>query len=117
MSRIVNLALNAADHLVGKKRLDAAASILRNYLSTNQPDPQVLQRLGRIYLAQGRSAEAIPLLQQALDCFVEPSSTAQSIQTDRAVSNMVSSESAATEPAFDSSSTRTDIDPLFIPTH
>lgn len=69
MSRVVSLALNAADHLMSKGRLDAAASILQNYLSTNQPDGSVLQRLGRIYLAQGRSEEAIHLLQQALTCF------------------------------------------------
>ncbi|MEM7082197.1 MAG: tetratricopeptide repeat protein [Pseudomonadota bacterium] len=69
MSRIVNLALNAADHLVSKGRLDAAASILRNYLSTNDANPRVLQRLGRIYLKQGRSAEAVPLFQEALVSF------------------------------------------------
>ncbi len=74
MSRVVSLALNAADHLVSKGRLDAAASILQNYLSTNHPDGSVLQRLGRIYLAQGRSEEAILLLQKALTCFQQESS-------------------------------------------
>lgn len=69
MSRVSSLAINAADHLVSKGRLDAAASILRNYLSTNPALPDILQRLGRILLAQGRSSEAIPLLQQALQEF------------------------------------------------
>ena len=69
MSRVSALAINAADHLVVKGRLDAAASILRNYLATNPPKPEILQRLGRILLALGRSEEAIPLLQQALSEF------------------------------------------------
>ena len=75
MSRVVYLALNAADHLMSKGRLDAAASILQNYLSTNHPDGSVMQRLGRIYLAQGRSEEAVHLLQQALTCFQNQSTT------------------------------------------
>lgn len=63
------MAINAADHLVAKGRLDAAASILKNYLSTNKPLPEILHRLARILLAQGRSAEAVPYLQQALTEF------------------------------------------------
>ncbi len=69
MSRVSSLAINAADHLVAKGRLDAAASILKNYLSTNKPLPEILQRLARILLAQGRSAEAVPYLERALIVF------------------------------------------------
>lgn len=98
MSRIIHLALNAADHLVSKGRFDAAASILQNYLSTNRPDPQVLQRLGRIYLSQGRSAEAVPLLQQALTCFTGDDSC----------------ESEGDADSFDAVSTQTGLDDRFI---
>lgn len=66
MSKVSSLAINAADHLVSKGRLDAAASILRNFLSTNMPRPEILQRLGRILLAQGRGAEAVPYFEKAL---------------------------------------------------
>ncbi|NNF15192.1 MAG: tetratricopeptide repeat protein [Gammaproteobacteria bacterium] len=66
MSKVSTLAINAADHLVSKGRLDAAASILRNFLATNAPQPVILQRLGRILLAQGRGAEAIPVFEKAL---------------------------------------------------
>lgn len=99
MSRIVHLALNAADHLVSKGRLDAAASILQNYLSTNRPDPQVLQRLGRVYLAQGRSAEAVPLLQQALQQFSQPDNH------------------PAHEADVDPAATHTDLDNRFVANH
>lgn len=85
MSRVSSLAINAADHLVSKGRLDAAASILRNYLSTNQPKAEVLHRLGRIYLAQGRSAEAVPLLQQALKQFKHTETNQAALQTAPAV--------------------------------
>jgi len=71
MCRVSLLAINAADHLVSKNRLDAAASILRNFLSNHPPRADILQRLGRILMAQGRSAEAIPLFEQALTVFRE----------------------------------------------
>ena len=108
MSRVVLLALNAADHLMAKGRLDAAASILQNYLSTSRPEPEVLQRLGRIYLAQGRSAEAVPLLQQALTCFSGPVTATESIKPEN-------SSSPALD--FDPSSTQTNIEPRFISSH
>lgn len=69
MKRVCRLAVNAADHLVAKKRLDAAASILENYLSAYEEHPDVLRRLGRIRLAQGRPKDAAPLLERALHCY------------------------------------------------
>lgn len=87
MSRVSSLAINAADHLVAKGRLDAAASILKNYLSTNAAMPEILQRLARILLAQGRSAEAVPYLQQALTVFkdADVQEPGQDIQLQRDV--------------------------------
>lgn len=76
MSRVSLLAINAADHLASKGRLDAAASILRNYLSNHPPRAEILQRLGRILLAQGRTAEAVPLLEQALSVIREQENAA-----------------------------------------
>lgn len=69
MSRVRRLAINAADHLVDKGRLDAAASILENYLSAHPQNPEILRRLGRIRLEQGRADEAMTLLQSALDLY------------------------------------------------
>ncbi len=109
MSRVVYLALNAADHLVSKGRLDAAASILQNYLSTNDPEPMVMQRLGRIYLTQGRSAEAVPLLQEALMCFQQ--------QTQARPSDPNASNDQNDSAGFDPAATQTNIDERFMATH
>lgn len=87
MNRVSALAINAADHLVSKGRLDAAASILRNYLSANSPRPEILQRLGRILIAQGRTAEAIPLLESALNQFSQPDDPASSDDTSDATAD------------------------------
>ncbi len=111
MSRVVYLALNAADHLVSKGRLDAAASILRNYLSTNEPEPMVMQRLGRIYLSQGRSAEAVPMLQEALEYFQKQAIENSSSQSANATANELASS------AFDPSATQTSLDDQFIAMH
>ncbi len=70
MSRVRHLAINAADHLVRKGRLDSAASILENYLSAHPECGGILRRLGRIRLAQGRADLARPLLEQALKLYV-----------------------------------------------
>ncbi len=113
MSRVVYLALNAADHLVSKGRLDAAASILQNYLSTNDPEPMVMQRLGRIFLAQDRSAEAVPLLQEALVCFqqqAQANSNSSSPNPNASVNHTVS-------PHFDPAATQTNIEDHFIAMH
>ncbi len=109
MSGVVYLALNAADHLVSKGRLDAAASILRNYLSTNDPEPMVMLRLGRIYLSQGRSAEAIPVLHEALVYFQQQAQDSPSGHEVNTVAN---------QPAgFDPSATQTSLDDQFIAMH
>jgi Flp pilus assembly protein TadD len=75
MSRVRRLAINAADHLVGKGRLDAAASILENYLSAHAESPDIVRRLGRIRLQQGRPDLATQLLQRALRLYAETDST------------------------------------------
>ncbi len=62
------LAIRTADHLVERGEPEAAANILQRYLAAYPPSAQVLQRLGRLRLAQGKSAEAAALLQQALAC-------------------------------------------------
>ena len=111
MSRVVYLALNAADHLVSKGRLDAAASILQNYLSTNDPEPMVMQRLGRIFLAQGRSSEAVPLLQEAQMFFQQQAQANSSRPTPNA------SADHTVSAHFDPAATQTNIDDHFIAMH
>jgi len=71
MSRVRRLAINAADHLVRKERFDAAASILENYLSAHPECADIVRRLGRIHLAQGRPDLATPLFQRALTMYGE----------------------------------------------
>ena len=77
VSRVRRLAVNAADHLMEKKRWEAAASILENYLNS-QPasshDPDVLRRLGKVRLAQGEPKAAAKLFEQALHGYREAQS-------------------------------------------
>lgn len=74
MSRVRLLALNAADHLIIKKRPDAAASILENYLSAHPACPATLRCLGRVRLEQRRPDLAVPLFRQALALYAEDTS-------------------------------------------
>lgn len=67
LMRAYKLAVNASDHLVSRDQIDAAAEILVRYLEKHPPRPGVLRRLARIRMAQGRPAEAVPLLRQALE--------------------------------------------------
>ncbi len=72
MSRVRRLAVNAADHLIGKKRYEAAASILENFLNGNPEAPghaEVLRLLGKVRLAQGQAQAAARLFERALQCF------------------------------------------------
>lgn len=64
--RAFSLAIHSADHLVSKRHYIAAAKILERYLNLHPPHASILRRLGRIRLRQGRPAEAIPLLCEAL---------------------------------------------------
>ncbi|MEO1574034.1 MAG: tetratricopeptide repeat protein [Pseudomonadota bacterium] len=66
MSRVRTIAINAADHLVAKNRLEAAASILEKYLSTHRDCPEVLRRLGRIRLAMQQPDDAAALFERSL---------------------------------------------------
>jgi predicted Zn-dependent protease len=66
MKRVRNLAINAADHLVAMHRLEAAASILDNYLNAHDDCPLVLRRLGRIRLAQRKPRAAARAFERAL---------------------------------------------------
>ena len=69
VSRVLRLAVNAADHLMKKGRWDAAGSILENYLSTHPQEPEnpdVLRRLGRVRLAQGEPKQAAAMFEKAL---------------------------------------------------
>lgn len=62
----VRSAIEISDRLVRWKMLDDASALLQRCLAQHPANPQLLQRLGRIRLAQGRPGEAVPLLQQAL---------------------------------------------------
>lgn len=66
MSRVRTIAINAADHLVAKNRLEAAAAILEKYLSTHRDCPEVLRRLGRIRLAMRQPDDAAALFERSL---------------------------------------------------
>ena len=65
-SRAFRLAIAACDHLVFLQRLDAAATILENYLHAHPPAACVLRRLGHVRLRQGRPHDAARLLEAAL---------------------------------------------------
>jgi hypothetical protein len=58
--------LREAQRLLASGLQAAAADILLEYLSTNEADPAVLQTLARVWMLQGRAADAVPLLKQAL---------------------------------------------------
>lgn len=62
----VNSALEISDRLVSWSMLDDASDVLMRCLDAHPFHPKLLQRLGRIRLAQGRPEEAAPLLEQAL---------------------------------------------------
>lgn len=74
MRRVRRLALSSAQHLVGKKRYEAAASILENYIDAHPDSPgqaEVLRALGRVRLAQGQPREAARLFERALQSLRE----------------------------------------------
>lgn len=79
MSRVRSLAVNAADHLIGKNRLDAAASILENYLSAHPESADILRRLGRIRLLQGNPEIAVPLFERAIAKYGEQDVVPQAV--------------------------------------
>ena len=68
-ARVCKLAINASDKCVARRRVDAAAAILERYLHAHPPHAEVLRRLGKIRLTQGRPKDAAPLFRQALDCY------------------------------------------------
>jgi len=55
-----------ADRLVSWNMVDRASELLEKCLEESPGHPGLLRRLGRIRLAQGRTGEAIPLLEQAV---------------------------------------------------
>ncbi len=72
MSRVRRLAVNAADHLIGKKRYEAAASILENFLNGHPESSghaEVLRLLGKVRLAQGQPQAAARMFERALQSF------------------------------------------------
>jgi hypothetical protein len=58
--------LGEAHRLLASGLQTAAADILLEYLSANEAEPAVLQMLARVWMLQGRPADAVPLLKQAL---------------------------------------------------
>ncbi|MDH3646912.1 MAG: hypothetical protein OER80_09070 [Gammaproteobacteria bacterium] len=62
----VKSALEISERLASWEMLDDASDVLQNCLNAHPFHPKLLQRLGRIRLAQGRPEEAAPLLEQAL---------------------------------------------------
>ncbi len=64
--RQTDRAKRIADRLVSWNMLESASSILERALDKHPYHPDLLRRLGRIRLAQGKPQEAIPLLKLAL---------------------------------------------------
>ena len=62
----INSALEISERLASWHMLDDASDVLVRCLDAHPFHPKLLQRLGRIRLAQGRPEEAAPLLEQAL---------------------------------------------------
>jgi cytochrome c-type biogenesis protein CcmH/NrfG len=58
--------LQVADRLISWREVDRAAELLEKYLRRNPGHPELLRRMGRIRLAQGRPREAAELLKQAI---------------------------------------------------
>ena len=64
--RQIDRAKRIADRLVSWNMLESASSVLERVLDKHPYHPELLRRLGRIRLAQGRPQEAIPLLKLAI---------------------------------------------------
>ncbi len=62
----VRSALEISERLASWQMLDDASEVLQRCLDTHPFHPKLLQRLGKIRLAQGRPEDAAPLLEQAL---------------------------------------------------
>jgi cytochrome c-type biogenesis protein CcmH/NrfG len=58
--------LQVADRLLAWHEPDSASELIEKYLRKNPGHPELLRRLGRIRLAQGRPREAAALLEQAV---------------------------------------------------
>ncbi len=65
-ARVLMLAIRSSDYLIETDELDAAATILQNYLNAHPAHPQVLRRLGQVRLLNGQAKEAAALFLQAL---------------------------------------------------
>lgn len=64
--RQIERAKRIADRLVSWNMLESASSVLERVLEKHPYHPELLRRLGRIRLAQGKPQEAIPLLKLAI---------------------------------------------------
>lgn len=62
----VRSAIEISDRLASWDMLDDACAVLERGLEAHPAHPELLQRLGRLRLAQGRPADAAPLFEQAL---------------------------------------------------
>lgn len=58
--------LPVIDRLVAWRELERASELLDKYLRRNPGHPELLRRMGRIRLVQGRPREAAALLEQAV---------------------------------------------------
>ena len=58
--------LPVIDRLLAWQELDKASELLEKYLRRNPGHPELLRRMGRIRLVQGRPREAAVLLEQAV---------------------------------------------------
>jgi cytochrome c-type biogenesis protein CcmH/NrfG len=58
--------LQVADRLIAWREIERASELLEKYLRRNPGHPELLRRMGRIRLVQGRPREAAALLEQAV---------------------------------------------------
>ena len=64
--RQIERAKRISDRLASWNMLESASSVLERVLEKHPYHPDLLRRLGRIRLAQGKPQEAIPLLKLAI---------------------------------------------------
>lgn len=81
-TRVRLLAVRSAKHLDRAGQIDAAASILENYLAVHGMEAEILRLLGSLRLRQGRARDAAVLLERALTLHFECTAAKRALIAD-----------------------------------